>query len=264
MKKTCNVIINVSVRAQKEKKLKKTYEVRLILDKAQENTASKTRGPTKRYWHSPEKMSWRSSYLKHLKTFQRGGRAIHPRVSQTSMRRSPNTISFNDRSFGGTMFAFHKTIPREKLSYNGHYDLSSLNEIHLAPVLSQEVLAHYNIRGGFQFSARTNGSLFRGIQAPLCYRDRYRFKFSTITFSRLIGQLAKIYPSISPLCTFHRSRVFRLKLLHTLCRCDTKSLHKTTHVYGLYYHVIQVAICFYTARIFFPRKQRTQHVLYCA
>lgn len=64
----------------------------------------------------------------------------------------------------------------------------------------------------------------RCVQTALSYRDR--FKFSSITFSRLIGQLAKINSSISPLCTFHRSSVFRLKLFHTLCRCDTKNVHK--------------------------------------
>lgn len=101
----------------------------------------------------------------------------------------------------------------------------------------------------------------RCVQTALSYRDR--FKFSSITFSRLIGQLAKINSSISPLCTFHRSSVFRLKLFHTLCRCDTKNVHKNhARVWPLL--ACQVAICCYTARIFFPRKQQTQHVLPCA
>lgn len=122
------------------------------------------------------------------------------------------------------------------------------------------MLTHYNIRVGFQFSARTNAFQIRS--PPLSYRDR--FKFSTITFSRLIGQQAKIYPSISPLCTFHRSCVFRLKLLHTLCRCDTKEPTQN-HARGRALLPCHSNCDVFTWRsCFFPRKQQTEHVLSCA
>lgn len=146
------------------------------------------------------------------------------------MRRSPYTISFNDHSFGGTMFAFRKDNPTWKIIVQRTlwFVIAERNSFGLR--LKSGSISPLQHPRRIPFSTRTSGLLSEAFK--LSYRDR--FKFSTITFSRLIGQLAKIYPSISGLCTFHRSCVFRLKLLHTLCRWDTKSLHKTTHVYGFY------------------------------
>lgn len=85
------------------------------------------------YWLTPRENVLEEDLFKTHKTFERGGRAIHPFVCQAFMRRSLCKFSLSDRSFGGTMFAFCTDNPTWKIIVERRTALRLVKRIFIKP-----------------------------------------------------------------------------------------------------------------------------------